>query len=75
MLTLLWDVDKLKQFHEKGRKLFADVTAVIDLVSGPIAAQHDSNLPQKLMRIRTTLHELTKGVFHFRRVPASQIFV
>ena len=74
MLTLLWDVDELKQLNEKGRKLFADVTAALDLVSDPIATQRDSNLPQKLMSIRTRLHELAKGVFHFKRVPASHIF-
>ena len=74
MLTLLWDVDELKNLNKNGRKLFADVTAALDLVHRPIAAQENSNLPRKLMSIRTQLHELTKGLFHFKRVPASHIF-
>ena len=74
MLALLWDVEELKQLYEKGRKLFADVTAALDVVCGIVAAQHDSNLPQKLMSIRTRYRELTKGVYHFKRVPASHIF-
>ena len=74
MLTLLWDVDEVKRLYEKDRRLFVDVTAALDMVCGPIAAQCARNLPQKLMSIRTQFCELTRGVYHFKRVPASHIF-
>ena len=75
MLTLVWDVDELKQLNKKGRQLHTDTSAALDLACKPAALQRESNLPRMLASIRTRLCELTKGLFHFKRIPASHLFV
>ena len=74
ILSLLWDIEQLRKLNANARKLVSDVTAALDLVVGPRGTQQSCNLPQKLSSIRSRLCDFTKGLFHFKRVPASHIF-
>ena len=75
MLELLWDIDTLKRLSEKGRALLTDIAALVDIAQQSEADQARRNLPQKLLGIRHRLQEIVKGVYRFRRIPASHVFV
>ena len=72
VLELLWDITTLRQLNEKGRTLRTDILINLDQ---PPSAQFEFNLPRKLSGIRTLLQEVVKGVFRFKRTPATHIFV
>ena len=46
-----------------------------DHLDQPQSARLEFNLPRKLSGIRTHLQEVVKGVFRFKRTPATHIFV
>ena len=75
MLELLWDIDTLKQLNDKGRALVTDIAVLLDLLQQSEVDQTRCNLPQKLSGVRDRLQEIIKGVYRFRRVPASHVFV
>lgn len=74
MLTLLWDLDEMTKLNETGRMLLSDIVRALDLVMRPVTTHECHNLPQKMSSIRSQLRVFTKGLFYFKRVPASHIF-
>ena len=75
MLELLWDIDTLRRLNEKGRALNTDRAALLDSMQLSEADQAKKNIPRKLSSIRERLLEVIQGVFRFKHVAASHIFV
>ena len=75
MLALIWDVDELKRLNDEGRNLRMEVSAVLDIASMSDVTCREQNLPQKLASIRTRLCGFVKGLYRFKRTPASHMFV
>ena len=75
MLALIWDIDELKRLNDEGRNLHTEVSAVLDIASMSDVACQEQNLPQKLTSIRTRLCGFVKGLYRFKRTPASHMFV
>ena len=75
MLALIWDVDELKRLNDEGRNLRTEVSAVLDIASMSDVTCREQNLPQKLTSIRTRLCGFVKGLYRFKRTPASHMFV
>ena len=75
VLELLWDITTLRQLNEKGRTLRTEILISRDHLDQPQSARFEFNLPRKLSGIRTHLQEVVKGVFRFKRTPATHIFV
>ena len=69
VFELLWDITTLRQLNEKGRTLSRGH------LDQPQSARFEFNLQRKLSGIRTHLQEVVKGVFRFKRTPATHIFV
>ena len=75
MLSLLWDLEELKRLNEEGRKLRTAISIALDVVRMPQDMQNEHNLPRKLGSIRSQMHEVVKGLYRFKRTPATHIFV
>ena len=75
LLELLWDVDALKKLEDKARALETDFSVCLDLLDLTEDQQVKENLPQKLSVLRTRLQDVIKGVFRWRRSPATHMFV
>ena len=73
MFSISWDIEELKSLHSKLRNMDQELTCCVN------ACDHGSfqeqNIPRKLNKIRSTLCELIRRMAHFRRNPASHIFV
>ena len=55
--------------------LNTDLAALLDLMQLPEADQAKKNIPRRLSSIRERLLEVIQGVFRFKRVAASHVFV
>ena len=77
MLSLIWNVEELKQLNQAGRHRCTDMLEALDLVHAQKVSQkeHKHSLPQKLTSICTCLCDVVKGLFHFKRTPATHMFV
>lgn len=73
MFALLSDVDLLKQLNEKARALLTDILVAQDLFELPECQRTEANLSRKLSKIRISLCEVIKGVFRFKRTPATHV--
>ena len=75
MLSLLWDLEELKRVNEEGRKLKTEVLIALDVLQMPPVLQRQRNLARKLAFIRSQMQNFVKGLYHFKRTPASHMFV
>ena len=75
MLSLLWDLEELKHLNDEGRRLKVDISVALDVIHMPVRLQREHNLAKKLTNIRSTLSAFVKGLYRFKRTPASHIFV
>ena len=75
MFSLLWDVDELKRLNDEGRKIRAEISTTLSLHSLPAAARREHNVPRRLASLRTQLSAFIKGLFRFKRTPATHMFV
>lgn len=75
MFSLLWDVDELKRLNDEGRRIRTEISATLSLLALPAAARHEHNVPRRLASLRTQLSGFIKGLFHFKRTPATHMFV
>ena len=73
--SLAWDIQELQRLNDKGRSLRTELSSTLDIVGYPQAMQQQCNLSRKLGSIRTNSTEFIKGIFKFKRVPATHIFV
>ena len=71
--SLSWDIEELKDISKECRKMYSDLTECINTCTSELF--HQSNVPRKLAQIREKLCELTKRIVHFKREPATHIFV
>ena len=74
MFSLIWDIEELKRLNQDGRHLSTDMTEALDLCAQETARQ-ECNLPRKLVSIRNRLCDIVKGIFRFKRTPATHMFV
>ena len=75
MLSLIWDIEELKRLNEEGRKLRTEILLALDVLSMPQAVQHQHNLRRKLGVVRSSLSEVIKGLYKFKRTQATHVFV
>lgn len=75
MLALLWDLEEIKHLNDEGRQLKVNISTALDVLHMPIRSQREHNLAKKLASIRSTLSTFIKGLYRFKRTPASHIFV
>ena len=75
MFSLISDIEDLKRLNEEGRKLRTEVSTALDILILPEAAQRDYNVRRKLGGVRSKLRELLRGLYRFKRTPASHVFV
>ena len=73
MFNLSWDVEELKVIFSEGSAIRGDIQACIELCTADLFQPY--NVPSKLASIRSRLLQFVKRVEHFKRVPASHIFV
>ena len=73
MFNLSWDVEELKNIHEDCRKLYTELSCCINFCTDRLF--HSHNAPNKLTKIRSKLCEVVKRIAHFRRNPATHVFV
>ena len=71
--SLSWDIEELKDISKECRKMYSDLTECSNACTSELFQQ--SNVPRKLAQIRERLCELTKRIVHFKREPATHIFV
>lgn len=72
MFSLIWDITKLKWLNDLARTLRSALVSISGRLS---TVQQDSNIPRRLASIRTQLCDLVKGVFRFKRTPATHMFL
>ena len=75
MLALLCDIDTLKKLNEQARTLVMDISGAQDLLEQPECQRTQANLSRKLTNIRKSLQDVVKGVYQFKRRPATHIFL
>lgn len=75
MLSLLWDLEELNHLNQEARALTTAISVALDVLAMPQTAQRKHNLPRQLGSIRTKVCEVIKGVYHFKRTPATHSFV
>ena len=73
MFSLSWDIEELKKLNTEGRELRIEISALCDVCTTD--SYYECNVPRRLVLLRKRWLELTKRVTHFRRKPASHIFV
>jgi len=73
MFGLSWDIEELKNIDVEYRTIYSDLAWCINFCN------HESfrakNIPEKLTNIRAALCGLIKQTSHFRRTPATHVFV
>ena len=73
MFSLSWDIEELKSISGECRTLFCEVEWCIDACSSELF--HRQNVPRKLTTIKSNLSNVIRRTVHFRRRPATHIFV
>ena len=75
MFSLAWDIQELQRLNDKGGGLKIELSSTLEIVGFPQAMQQQCNLSRKLGSLRTNLTEFIKGIYKFKRVPATHAFV
>ena len=75
MFPLIWDIEELKRLNTEGRKLRTEILTALDVLCMPEAVQREHNLCRKLGLIRTGMRDVVKGLYRFKRTPATHMFV
>lgn len=75
MLSLLWDLEELNRLNKQGRALITSISVALDVITMPQQAQREENLARQLAAIRVKMRDVVKGVYRFRRTPATHCFV
>jgi len=73
MFSLSWDIEELKTLNSQGRAIHHELLACIECCALGLFEQH--NIPRRLVTIRKQLVNFVKRTVHFRRTPATHIFV
>ena len=73
MFGLSWDVEELKTLNNEGRSIHQELLTCIEYCVPRLFDQH--NTASKLTSIRTRLLAFIRQVVHFKRTPATHVFV
>jgi len=73
MFSLSWDIEELKNIGREFHKLCSDLRECVNTCTHELF--HESNVPRKLAQIRQRMCEVMKRIVHFKREPATHIFV
>ena len=73
MFALSWDVEELKSLTDEGRSINCELLACIDFCETGVFER--SNVSRKLTTLRKRLLDFNKRTVHFRRTPATHVFV
>ena len=73
MFSLSWDIEELKYLNDECRKMYSEIVECTNACTSEMFQQR--NIPQRLTQIRKKLCDLRKRITHFKRIPATHIFV
>ena len=73
MFSISWDIEELKAISSECRKIHHKLQCCLDACCS--STLEDQNIPRKLLEIRPTLCTLIKRIAHFRRTPATHVFI
>ena len=73
MFSLSWDIEELKTLNSEGRSIHHELLMCIEYCVPGLFYEH--NAASKPTSIRTLLLAFIKQVPHFRRTPATHVFV
>jgi len=73
MFNLSWDIEELNKVNSDCRKVFNELGCCINCCTDELFQSH--NVPSKLTNVRMELCEVVKRIAHFRRNPATHVFV
>ena len=73
MFSLSWDIGELKYLNDECHKMYSEIVECTNACSSEMFQQH--NIPRRLTQIRKKLCDLRKRITHFKRIPATHIFV
>ena len=72
---LAWKVDDLSHLSDDGRKIRVDLHQLHDLAEASETSFLSLNVPRRLTMLRERLLTFLQGLYRFRRVPATHLFV
>jgi hypothetical protein len=75
MFSLIWDIEELKRLNEKGRMLRTEIMIALDVLCMTEVGRREHNLQQKLGLIRTGMRDFLQGMYRYKRIPATHMFV
>lgn len=70
---LAWNVDEISRLIVWRRKARAEVQCLLDTLQSDV--QGRANLSQRLYRLKSSLHEIVKGFYCYRRTAATHVLV
>jgi len=73
MFSISWDIEELKAISSECRKMHHELQSCLDACCANML--QDQNIPRKLSGIRPALCNVIKRVAHFRRTPATHVFI
>ena len=73
MFSISWDIEELKHLSSECRKMHHELTHCLSACTDELF--QEQNIPRKLTSIRSALCDLIKRIAHFRRTPATHVFV
>lgn len=73
MFSISWDIEEPKSLHLELCKMHQELTYCVNACDHGLF--QEQNIPRNLTKIRSTLCELLRRMAHFRRNPATHIFV
>lgn len=73
MFSISWDIEELKSISAQCRKIHHELTYCINACTHDLFEQR--NIPRKMTEIRSTMCKVIKRISHFRRTPATHVFI
>lgn len=77
LYSLGWSIEELSNLLENGRKLSVELAVLqeMQMQEGSQGHEDEQNVARKLTNVRKKLQEFVKGVSHYKRQPATHVFV
>jgi len=73
MFSISWDIEELKFITSECRKIHHELSYCLSACTDELF--QEQNIPRKLTSIRPILCDLIKRIAHFRRTPATHVFI
>lgn len=70
---MAWDVDEIGRLIDAGRKAHVEIRCLLDLLENSSDSQ--THINHRVSQAKSSLREIVKGFYRYRRTPASHILV